>query len=123
MTSEPRGVGWLGDIVFGLVDLVLDSTMPTPLCSFGVTWYTPWYNPVKPIIITYFSTEEEATEYTDGGRTRPRGGRGKVLMQSLAAVEHPPEEVVALIKKYVQTRIQYEPSIGDSTLVPMYMVL
>ena len=100
MTSEPRGVGWLGDIVFGLVDLVLDSTIP-PFCSFGVTLTQPC-----KIIITYFSTEEEATEYTDGGRTRPRGGRGKLLMQSLAAVEHPPEEVVALIKKYVQTRIQ-----------------
>ena len=74
----------------------------TTFGSFGVTcWYTPWYNPVKSLHITYFSTEEEATEYTDGGRTRPRGGRGKVLMQSLAAVEHPPEEVVALIKKYV----------------------
>ena len=83
------------------LDLVLDSTIPTPLCSFGVTWYTPSLVQPCKIIITFFSTEEEATEYTDGGRTRPRGGRGKVLIQSLAAVEHTPEEVVALIKKYV----------------------
>ena len=100
MTSELWGVGWLGlDIELGGLSLGFRDTNTSLLlwCHLVCTSVQP----CKIIICTHFSTEEEATEYTDGGRTRPRGGRGKVLMQSLAAVEHPPEEVVALIKKYV----------------------
>ena len=64
-------------------------------------------------IATCFSTEVDDdaapdTSNSDNRRDRDnvqRGHKGLIIFNALAVAEHPPEEVVALIKKYVRKLI------------------
>ena len=50
-----------------------------------------------------FSTEDSTLDTTES--KRKRGHKGQFLFHALAVAEHPPEEVVALIKKYVDFKM------------------
>ena len=50
-----------------------------------------------------FSTEDSAQDTTESKRRR--GHKGQLLFHALAVAEHPPEEVVPLVKKYEEFKM------------------